>query len=142
MDTKCSICFDEVTNACVTPCGHMYCLECIEEWLRRSQRCPICNSYVTRNKLIILAQSNEPHVEENELDNDNNDLRNRNTNNNYNNNVNNNQERRNIFQMHYDHMNEQQKDNLYKCRILFFVSMPFLILFGLLFLMQLHINDQ
>ena len=39
----CPICMEEIHDPVVTPCGHVYCKRCIQEWLRRNQVCPTCN---------------------------------------------------------------------------------------------------
>ena len=39
----CPICMEEIHDPVVTPCGHVYCKRCIEEWLKRHPVCPTCN---------------------------------------------------------------------------------------------------
>lgn len=41
---ECCICMDkiEVTNNCVTPCGHRFCLRCILKNMKKSDKCPLC----------------------------------------------------------------------------------------------------
>ncbi|MBH46059.1 MAG: hypothetical protein CMC93_05535 [Flavobacteriaceae bacterium] len=41
-ETTCPICFEPVTNACITPCKHIFCLKCIERSLHYDKKCPSC----------------------------------------------------------------------------------------------------
>jgi len=45
-DFTCSICFDVATEPVVTKCGHLYCWNCLEIWLRRVPECPMCKGYI------------------------------------------------------------------------------------------------
>ncbi|KAG0033233.1 hypothetical protein BGZ81_009096 [Podila clonocystis] len=51
----CSVCMDTVKDAMSTPCGHLYCRDCIETSLEYDRRCPQCRSPLTRGKLQSLA---------------------------------------------------------------------------------------
>ncbi|KAF9213835.1 hypothetical protein BGZ59_004771 [Podila verticillata] len=51
----CSVCMDTVTDAMSTPCGHLYCRDCIETSLEYDRRCPQCRAPLTRGKLQSLA---------------------------------------------------------------------------------------
>lgn len=59
----CSICMEELHDPVSTPCGHVFCRRCIEEWLLRSDVCPYCNTpKMDKNSLLpILDQG---HVED------------------------------------------------------------------------------
>lgn len=48
----CNICFDALAHPVQTPCGHVYCLEHITEWLTRDGKntCPLC-----RKELFTLG---------------------------------------------------------------------------------------
>merc|ERR1719491_463581 len=42
---ECSICLDELVigqPALRIPCGHLYHEECVKDWLRKSNECPVC----------------------------------------------------------------------------------------------------
>lgn len=40
---KCAMCMDHTnTNAAISPCGHVYCLDCISEVQNRGGDCPTC----------------------------------------------------------------------------------------------------
>eukprot|EP00920_Eleutheroschizon_duboscqi_P004459 GHVT01010233.1.p1 GENE.GHVT01010233.1~~GHVT01010233.1.p1 ORF type:complete len:440 (-),score=68.81 GHVT01010233.1:82-1401(-) len=51
---ECSICFNPPNHPVVTLCGHLFCRECIDHWLRSSRRCPVCNRGTERHQLITL----------------------------------------------------------------------------------------
>lgn len=63
----CIICMEPYTNASVTPCGHMYCHECLTRALKAGERnsergvgtCPVCRKTVRRRRggggLLALA---------------------------------------------------------------------------------------
>lgn len=65
-DVQCPICFDDLTNATITSCGHIFCLECILQSLSSSHargqvsgrngtgRCPMCRKNVTFKDTIVL----------------------------------------------------------------------------------------
>eukprot|EP00416_Gambierdiscus_australes_P040780 CAMPEP_0171102908 /NCGR_PEP_ID=MMETSP0766_2-20121228/58625_1 /TAXON_ID=439317 /ORGANISM="Gambierdiscus australes, Strain CAWD 149" /LENGTH=356 /DNA_ID=CAMNT_0011563285 /DNA_START=65 /DNA_END=1135 /DNA_ORIENTATION=+ len=43
--TECSICLDELVAgqpALRIPCGHLYHEDCVKDWLRKSNECPVC----------------------------------------------------------------------------------------------------
>mmetsp|Transcript_108514 Transcript_108514/g.305851 ORF Transcript_108514/g.305851 Transcript_108514/m.305851 type:complete len:417 (+) Transcript_108514:73-1323(+) len=43
--TECSICLDELAvgqPALRIPCGHLYHEDCVQDWLRKSNECPVC----------------------------------------------------------------------------------------------------
>jgi len=43
---ECSICYDslEEKNNCITPCGHVFCFECMMKALNRNNLCPCCRA--------------------------------------------------------------------------------------------------
>merc|ERR1711988_1591699 len=46
------ICFEELKNCHMTPCGHNFCKECIDECLNRKPRCPFCNKSASTKDLV------------------------------------------------------------------------------------------
>lgn len=55
----CPICFDKLQSPVVTHCGHVFCYDCIDRWLLKSDKCPICTKHVDRNELIIVPGHGE-----------------------------------------------------------------------------------
>lgn len=43
----CSVCLEKITDASVTPCGHVFCCECMQELHKRQINCPMCRSKIT-----------------------------------------------------------------------------------------------
>ncbi|ELU17184.1 hypothetical protein CAPTEDRAFT_84923, partial [Capitella teleta] len=57
----CSICSQVLQDAVLTPCGHSFCQECLDQWLARPERitCPHCRGAVIREQARpILALRN------------------------------------------------------------------------------------
>ncbi|CAL6385960.1 unnamed protein product [Bathycoccus prasinos] len=54
---KCVICVDEIEKPTATKCGHVYCDQCIREWIRAQKtksRCPQCRKKVGLSGLTKL----------------------------------------------------------------------------------------
>ena len=54
---KCAICLDEIGKPTATKCGHVYCDQCIREWIRAQKtksRCPQCRKKVGLSGLTKL----------------------------------------------------------------------------------------
>ncbi|KAK0202485.1 hypothetical protein DFS33DRAFT_904975 [Desarmillaria ectypa] len=62
---ECIICQDPLTKPHSAPCGHIFCLECINEWFvatmrqRRPCTCPSCSAVVTKDQLrkVFIPQT-------------------------------------------------------------------------------------
>lgn len=49
----CSICMEVFRSPMRTPCGHIFCLICIENWANIGKKyCPICKERVSNKKLV------------------------------------------------------------------------------------------
>ena len=54
---KCAICLDEIEKPTANKCGHVYCDQCIREWIRAQKtksRCPQCRKKVGLSGLTKL----------------------------------------------------------------------------------------
>ncbi|KAI6879877.1 hypothetical protein KC360_g4313 [Hortaea werneckii] len=51
---SCPICYQDFTDPAKTPCGHVYCRECLEAWLKSTTNCPTCRT------LLIAQEQIEP----------------------------------------------------------------------------------
>jgi hypothetical protein len=48
---ECAICQEDVRNPLGLVCGHIFCSDCVEEWLARESSCPMCRREVRRATL-------------------------------------------------------------------------------------------
>lgn len=74
-DIQCPICFDEITRATATSCGHIFCLECIQQSISSSNArgqirgkrgtglCPLCRKKVTFKDTVVLRMKKLGKVE-------------------------------------------------------------------------------
>ncbi|XP_050520026.1 peroxisome biogenesis factor 10 [Daktulosphaira vitifoliae] len=52
--SKCSLCLEKRTNTSLTVCGHLFCWNCIHEWLQTNKFCPLCRKVLDPRKIIPL----------------------------------------------------------------------------------------
>ncbi|KAK0173798.1 hypothetical protein PV328_006943 [Microctonus aethiopoides] len=50
---KCQLCF-EAKSTTVTPCGHLFCWNCLGDWVRVRPQCPYCRERVTPSRIVHL----------------------------------------------------------------------------------------
>lgn len=51
---KCTLCLEEYKDPSVTTCGHVFCWNCIGDWLRERPECPLCRSQVLAQHVLPL----------------------------------------------------------------------------------------
>ncbi|KAL1492239.1 hypothetical protein ABEB36_012720 [Hypothenemus hampei] len=50
----CILCVDNIKNATTTPCGHIFCWDCLYDSLKYQKICPVCRVEVSTNRIIYL----------------------------------------------------------------------------------------
>ncbi|KAK4672566.1 peroxisome biogenesis factor 10 [Podospora pseudopauciseta] len=51
---KCTLCLEELKDPAVTSCGHVFCWECIGDWVREKPECPLCRREAMGQKILPL----------------------------------------------------------------------------------------
>ncbi|XP_050437676.1 peroxisome biogenesis factor 10-like [Adelges cooleyi] len=51
---KCSLCLEMRTHTSLAVCGHLFCWNCIHEWLQTNKFCPLCRKVLDPRKIIPL----------------------------------------------------------------------------------------
>ena len=64
LEQNCSICFDTLNNPSLTPCGHLFCKECLEMCLQVKKLCPMCKADLSGKEIYLVdSKKDEDEVE-------------------------------------------------------------------------------
>jgi DNA repair protein RAD5 len=64
-DENCVICYDDFNNPALTPCGHMFCYECLDMCLKSKKKCPICKTDLHNKEIILINKKEKKEFNEN-----------------------------------------------------------------------------
>ncbi len=65
-DNNCIICYDMMPEPVITPCGHLFCQECINKCLSIKKECPMCKGDVKVEQLVKVKKSTKQELQETE----------------------------------------------------------------------------
>ena len=62
-EDTCSICFDTLEDPTLTPCGHLFCNECLQLCLQSKPKCPMCKADLKGKELLSINSKNTIKIE-------------------------------------------------------------------------------
>jgi len=63
-DSTCTVCMADITEGKQLPCGHIFHLRCLKEWLRRNPICPTCRHPIRVPPRAVGNVNNNPPAEQ------------------------------------------------------------------------------
>lgn len=66
LEQNCSICFDTLNNPSLTPCGHIFCKECLDMCLQVKKECPMCKADLAGKEIYLVDSKKKEEEEEQE----------------------------------------------------------------------------
>jgi SWI/SNF-related matrix-associated actin-dependent regulator of chromatin subfamily A3 len=55
-DENCIICYENMDNPILTPCGHIFCNSCIQRCIKLKPECPMCKHQITPDTLVDIKK--------------------------------------------------------------------------------------
>lgn len=51
---QCILCLEPRMNTSLTPCGHLFCWNCLLDWLDERDECPLCRETLKKSQVVQL----------------------------------------------------------------------------------------
>ncbi|CAD8123642.1 unnamed protein product [Paramecium sonneborni] len=66
---QCKICLDLATEPVITPCGHLYCWQCLYTWAQKKNPlvCPYCSNVFELNKVTTIFTGDSKESKQSEI---------------------------------------------------------------------------
>ncbi len=61
-DRDCVVCCNEKIDVSVLECGHSFCDECVETWMKTNPECPVCKAPIVLSQIFNLKNVSNPPV--------------------------------------------------------------------------------
>ena len=59
---ECIICLENINEPTLTPCGHLYCFECIKSCIILKSQCPMCKKSIKPTELLLVEKKVETKI--------------------------------------------------------------------------------
>jgi DNA repair protein RAD5 len=58
-EKNCTICLEEMTKGSITKCGHVFCTDCLKNWLTFHKNCPMCKKELNSEEIYNINKTEE-----------------------------------------------------------------------------------
>jgi SNF2 family DNA or RNA helicase len=61
-EKNCSICLELLINKSITKCGHIFCADCLKNWLQFHRNCPMCKKSIKMEDIFLVKKKSKQEV--------------------------------------------------------------------------------